>query len=348
MTSPAGTDPHPEVTEISDFSERLLPAERAAAVEEHLSGCDLCADVLSSLDEIRGLLGTLPGPVRMPDDVAERINAAIAAEAVLDAARHDVPRETLPGEPRSSGAGTDVPRGTSSAAAEPEPHPQVPAPAGPAPAGTGSGRPPGHARGSAPQGPQGQQAPSKTRPGLPAGPGSARGGRRRARRLIAAAYAVTALALGGIIYGVASTASPDGGSGGGTTASSTRQDTAAGTSAAVDARVHQLLAAATPPGGIAPQPSATGHGNAPMTGHTGTHPDLAGPSAVQVPSCVLKATHRSEPPLATGREPYQGSLAYLLVLPHPGDSTFVDAFLVNASCTGTTPGAVLFQGTYSR
>ena len=42
-------------------------------------------------------------------------------------------------------------------------------------------------------------------------------------------------------------------------------------------------------------------------------------------------------------------LAYdLVVLPHPGDDSLVDAFVVNASCTAANPGAVLFQSTYSR
>ncbi|MFF7203967.1 hypothetical protein [Streptomyces sp. NPDC008141] len=38
----------------------------------------------ASLEEIRETLGTLPGPVRMPADIAGRIDAALAAEALLD------------------------------------------------------------------------------------------------------------------------------------------------------------------------------------------------------------------------------------------------------------------------
>ncbi|WP_328914727.1 MULTISPECIES: anti-sigma factor family protein [unclassified Streptomyces] len=113
MTSTTGKDPHPEVAEISDLSEGLLPPDRVAEVRDHLAGCDLCADVLTSLEEIRGLLGTLPGPRRMPADVAGRIDAALAAAALLDATRPDVPRETSP-------APVPVPRGTSTA---PDGHP---------------------------------------------------------------------------------------------------------------------------------------------------------------------------------------------------------------------------------
>ncbi|MET7270712.1 hypothetical protein ABZS59_05810 [Streptomyces flaveolus] len=76
---------HPDVAEISDLTEGLLPPSRTTDVRRHLETCELCADVYASLEEIQGLLGTLPGPQRMPDDVAGRIDAALAAEALLSA-----------------------------------------------------------------------------------------------------------------------------------------------------------------------------------------------------------------------------------------------------------------------
>lgn len=85
MTSPSDTDQHPDVEEISDLTEGLLPPSRTAELRQHLDACALCADVHQSLMEIRDLLGTLPGPSPMPADVAERIDAALAAEALLDA-----------------------------------------------------------------------------------------------------------------------------------------------------------------------------------------------------------------------------------------------------------------------
>jgi hypothetical protein len=85
VTSTAGTAGHPDVAEISDLTEGVLPASRKADVRRHLEECELCADVHTSLEEIRGLLGTLPGPPRMPADVAGRIDAALAAEALLHA-----------------------------------------------------------------------------------------------------------------------------------------------------------------------------------------------------------------------------------------------------------------------
>ncbi|MDQ1047011.1 anti-sigma factor [Streptomyces sp. V4I2] len=85
MTSTTDTAGHPGVAEISDLAEGLLPPSRTADVRQHLAECELCADVHASLEEIRGLLGTLPGPPRMPADVAGRIDAALAAEALLHA-----------------------------------------------------------------------------------------------------------------------------------------------------------------------------------------------------------------------------------------------------------------------
>ncbi|WP_432092276.1 anti-sigma factor family protein [Streptomyces sp. bgisy100] len=95
MTSSTDTDQHPEVAEISALAEGLLSPDRTADVREHLASCEPCADVRTSLDEIRELLGTLPGPARMPADIAGRIDAALAAEALLDAtAPAAVSRET--------------------------------------------------------------------------------------------------------------------------------------------------------------------------------------------------------------------------------------------------------------
>ncbi|MFJ7179213.1 anti-sigma factor family protein [Streptomyces massasporeus] len=85
MTSTTDMAGHPDVAEISDLAEGLLPPARTTELRRHLDDCELCADVYSSLEEIRGLLGTLPGPPRMPADVVGRIDAALAAESLLNA-----------------------------------------------------------------------------------------------------------------------------------------------------------------------------------------------------------------------------------------------------------------------
>lgn len=76
---------HPEIEEISALGEGVLPADRTEDVRSHLARCPLCTDVQESLDEIRGLLGQLPGPVLMPADIVGRIDAALAAETLLTA-----------------------------------------------------------------------------------------------------------------------------------------------------------------------------------------------------------------------------------------------------------------------
>ncbi|MBD0423579.1 hypothetical protein H0H10_31230 [Streptomyces sp. TRM S81-3] len=150
---------HPDVTEISDLAEGLLPPSRTTDLRLHLDSCELCADVYTSLEEIRGLLGTAPGPARMPDDVVGRIDAALAAEALL--------HTTAPGAADASAAPSD---GDDSAHVSRE----TSAPAD---------RPAGRAR------------PSTTGPGRKE---RRRGGRRRIAAL-GAVVAAAALGLGSVI-----------------------------------------------------------------------------------------------------------------------------------------------------
>ncbi|MEU9413900.1 hypothetical protein [Streptomyces sp. NPDC048272] len=109
MSPTTGTIRHPDVSEISDLTEGLLSPSRTAEVRRHLGTCALCADVRASLEEIRSLLGTLPGPPRMPSDVAGRIDAALAAEALLGSTAH----RTEPAAPVAPDSDSDVSRETS-------------------------------------------------------------------------------------------------------------------------------------------------------------------------------------------------------------------------------------------
>ncbi|WKD33722.1 hypothetical protein [Streptomyces xanthophaeus] len=127
-----GTIRHPDVSEISDLTEGLLSPSRTAEIRRHLGDCALCADVRASLEEIRSLLGTLPGPARMPADIAGRIDAALAAEALLDATQPQAP--AVPAD-RPRTPDRDVSRGTPPATAGSYPRPAG-HPAGP----TGPGR----------------------------------------------------------------------------------------------------------------------------------------------------------------------------------------------------------------
>ncbi|MEZ3180059.1 hypothetical protein KYY02_15600 [Streptomyces pimonensis] len=110
MTSMTDMAEHPDVTEISDLAEGLLPSARSADVRRHLDTCALCADVHASLKGIRDLLGTAPGPPRMPAEVAGRIDAALAAEALLHATT-----------PKPEAEAAEEPAGTSPASPDDEP-----------------------------------------------------------------------------------------------------------------------------------------------------------------------------------------------------------------------------------
>lgn len=165
MTSTTDMAGHPDVAEISDLTEGLLPPSRTAEVRRHLDGCELCADVQTSLEEIRGLLGTLPGPPRMPAEVASRIDAALAAEALLDAT-----------VPNAAGGSVSLPVARSTVGVDGSTHVSRETSAT-------ADRPAGHAR-----------TPST-------GPGR-KNGRRRAHRkvtILGTAFAAAALGLGAVL-----------------------------------------------------------------------------------------------------------------------------------------------------
>ncbi|MFF2850002.1 hypothetical protein ACFVT5_27250, partial [Streptomyces sp. NPDC058001] len=118
MTSTTDAAGHPDVDEISDLTEGLLSPTRSEDLQRHLDSCELCTDVYASLEEIRGLLGSLPGQTRMPVDVAERIDAALAAEALLAStvppqtiSPEAVSPEAMPTEPAAMPGESDTPSG---------------------------------------------------------------------------------------------------------------------------------------------------------------------------------------------------------------------------------------------
>ncbi|MCC5477198.1 hypothetical protein ACFV2N_33540 [Streptomyces sp. NPDC059680] len=115
MTSTTDTAGHPDVEEISNLTEGLLSPGRSADIQRHLETCELCADVHSSLEEIRGLLGSASTAVRMPADVTGRIDAALAAEALLSASGE----ESASHVSRETSAATDRPAGRPRAATGP-------------------------------------------------------------------------------------------------------------------------------------------------------------------------------------------------------------------------------------
>ncbi|MFK0255419.1 anti-sigma factor family protein [Streptomyces sp. NPDC090445] len=314
MTPAAGTIRHPDVSEISDLTEGLLSPARTAEVRRHLAECSLCADVHASLEEIRGLLGTLPGPPRMPVDIAGRIDAALAAEALLDST---IPR---PGNESASDTDTDtdrvVSRETTTAARS----------------GRNGRRPAGHPVGAT-------------------GPGRRRARRRIA--VIAGLTGAAACALGILLAGNLLGGSPDTAARKSATSATAQAPAAGGTYTAqgLQDSVNRLLASGE--GTMKASPKAQQQDNS-TYGLENSSPvpgDRAGTDAAAVPPCARNATSRSETPLAVERGTYQGSEVYLLVLPHPGDPGKVDAYLVGADCAVTPSdgaGRPLLTRTYPR
>ncbi|RYJ30347.1 hypothetical protein CU044_1082 [Streptomyces sp. L-9-10] len=330
MTSTTDTAQHPDVSEISDLAEGLLSPSRTAAVRRHLDGCALCADVHDSLEEIRGLLGTLPGPPRMPADVAGRIDAALAAEALLNATAPDetadVSRETPPSS-RTSSSPTPA-------------TPSVAEPAGP-PTTLTESTSADSVRTDRPAG----------RPRAATGPG--RGGHTRRRRRNAVLGAVFGTAAVGVSVLLIQSL---GSLGATNSAKSSVADSAASAAgngnelseAHLQSRVDALLAPGATvkesKGSQAEEPRATGGDRS-----TANSPLLQ--PEPEIPPCIRQGTGSTVPALAAEPGTYRGSSAYLVVLPDATDSTRVQAYVIDAACVDSDPsgkGKVLLKHAYLR
>lgn len=319
MTSTTGTTQHPDVSEIADLTEGLLPPSRTTEVRQHLDGCPLCADVHASLEEIRGLLGTLPGPARMPDDVAGRIDAALAAEALLDATSPD--------------GNVDVSRETSTTAEASEPESLTETDTTPAePPRTD--RPGGRSRGAT--------GPGRSGPVRPA---------RRRRRAVLGAVFGTAFGAAAIGVGVLLSQSVGGSD---KSAASAPADTRAGATqngveftdvhlkGSVDSLLHPRPTA-TGPGGKKHDDSTTGRQSTPNSPMIQQLPT--------VPQCIQRGTGRTDPAIAVEQGTYHGDRAYLVVLPHADDTSQVQAYVIDATCVKNAPtsrGKVLLTHAYPR
>ncbi|MFF1921726.1 anti-sigma factor family protein [Streptomyces sp. NPDC058221] len=318
MTSTTDMTQHPDISEISDLAEGLLPPSRTTDVRRHIEGCELCSDVQASLEEIQGLLGSMPAPQPMPADIADRIDAALADEArsarsappaqadVSHAAKVDVSRET---EPSSTVQElTDRPAGHSRAA-------------------TGPGR---------------------------------RSVRRRRRT------AVLGTALGAAVVGVSVfllqnvTSSQNSGD----LSSAERKSDASKTGSqtfsqsTLEERVHTLLSSSP----AASSPKESDGGKQAPSMNTKSSPQTAPPGsaspqaplrapAVSVPSCIEQGIGRNTTALAVEKGTYEGTDAFLVVMPHPMDETRVEAYVVDAACVGADPapkGKLLLTHAYAR
>ncbi|WP_200302983.1 anti-sigma factor family protein [Streptomyces adelaidensis] len=304
MTSTTDTAGHPEVAEISDLTEGLLPPSRTADVRQHLDECPLCADVYASLEEIRSMLGTLPGAPRMPDDVAGRIDAALAAEALLDATAGGL--DTTEVRPGTFSAASDehdpmhVSRETSSAA----------------------DRPVGHSRAST-------------------GPGRT-SQKRRTRRgtILSAVFAVAALGLGTVLV----QSMNDNGSGPEQEAQTPASDTFSGVK--LEKQVTELLAGSESQS--SPDGGSFGTQDNPESSKS-PEPSRNSVFTTKVPPCIAKGIGDITGTLASKQGTYEGTDAYLVVLPDSADATRVIAYVVDASCldrSSEAAGDVLLKQHY--
>ncbi|GAU66740.1 hypothetical protein SSP35_03_03880 [Streptomyces sp. NBRC 110611] len=341
MTSTTGTGEHPEVSEICKLSDGLLSLSRTADLRDHLAACELCEDVYASLEEIRGLLGTLPSPSRMPTDIAERIDAALAAEALLDATAPGsgghVSHETVVTSVSAPREADDVPlavsreTGTAPASVPVSVSRETGTETDRAPdaashdRGTPSSRPAGRPRGAT--GP-GRDTPDRRSPRS----------RRRHRILLATAAAAVVLSLGGLLV---QHAAMDGTRARQDEAIATPKssDGAAGlTAASLGAHVRDLLASKRPH--MSPGIGARSSPDTPFRGTTDA-----------IPACVRQGIGRPEAPLVSSRTRYQGEDAFLVILPDPADPQRVSAYVVASSCASATPpasGKVLLSRSYPR
>ncbi|MFI6336130.1 hypothetical protein [Streptomyces sp. NPDC050535] len=318
MTSTTDTTGHPDVAEISDLTEGLLPPSRTADLRRHLDDCPLCADVHDSLEEIRSLLGSLPGPARMPVDVAGRIDAALAAEALLDSTAPGTdagPRNnhaTVSRETSTTGALTASSDSSSSASVD---------------------------------------RPSKPRAAT--GPGRAhrvRHGRRRAT-LIGTAFTAAALGLGAIVLQTMDDGGSDQSPQASVSASTSQESgsTVTFSEGSLESQVSSLLAknrnAGNHPESDEPfgaESHATGSGS-PEVGTLVT-------PAVTVPACVQEGTGNSGAVLAAEPGTYNGTSVYLVVQPDTSDSTKVAAYIIDATCvqqSSASPGKLLLTQSYT-
>ncbi|MFD0274962.1 hypothetical protein ACFVHB_13825 [Kitasatospora sp. NPDC127111] len=317
---------HPSVDELADLAEGLVePAAAAEALHAHLAGCAECRETAEALTEVQALLGAVEPPA-MPEDVAARLDAALAAAA---AEPPPVPAEG-PDAPQEAAAPADrsvAPTG-----------PSRPVPA-PFPAST---RPPGR----------------PTAASTSTGPGRPRTRRRRFALLVGAAAVLLGAGLGGSLLfssadqrasdtAAVSAGTPAAGVMPGGTPRSAKAETGAGpgnggssTGGTVyrddqlAAQVQQLLArtGATPDGPAKPsRPSGAASEAPPTDGQQG----IAGEHGAT--TCPPPADGRL---LATDTGSYGGAPVEVLVYAAPGQPGQLDVYLRAAGC-----GPVLLQRT---
>lgn len=301
MTSTTDMTEHPDVEEISVLTEGLLPPGRDAAVRRHLDECEPCTDVRASLEKIRGLLGTVPGPPHMPTEVASRIDTELAAEAPPRATTVNLqsitepagaePVDTEPADTPSATPGEGREHVSRETAASRE-------------AAASTNRPAGRPRSST------------TGPGRK---GPMRRGRRRAAA-IGTVFTVVALGLGTVLL---SSQNEDVGDGPQTSAADTFSE------GELRNQVSDLLARE--------RTKTDSSNNAQTFGLESAPGPAISPRVLKstVPECVRKGIGRDEAALATKEGTYEGRKVLLVVLADSSDATKVTTYIVDTACVSS-------------
>ncbi|MGW5273172.1 anti-sigma factor family protein [Streptomyces sp. NPDC004044] len=327
MTSTADTTQHPDVSEISDLTEGLLPPSRTAEVRRHVDECGICREVLVSLEEIRGLLGALPAPERMPDDIADRIDAALAAEPLRasdDAA--DVSRETEAAVGHDQEAGVQETGGQETQGRETQP--------------ALGDRPTGHPRATT-------------------GPGR-RPARRRRRIALGTALGAAMVGVSVLMLQTVQNAADSAGASKAKAADSGVSAPGDGVNTFSGSPLSRRVEALLNSTGM-PASGESDEKRAPSVEMQST-PDTESPTppspktplrtpAVTVPACIQQGIGRRTAALAIEEGTYEGTHAYLVVLPHQTEAALVQAYVMDASCVDADPtgkGKLLLTHSYAR
>jgi len=72
---------HPSADTLADLTEGLLDDAQARTAEEHLQGCPRCASQRAALQRLPAVLAAAADTGPMPEDVAARVDVALAAQA---------------------------------------------------------------------------------------------------------------------------------------------------------------------------------------------------------------------------------------------------------------------------
>ena len=89
---------HLDTDVLAEFRAGLITGRRGTRIAAHLAGCDRCTALDDRLTGVSALLASVPAPA-MPDRVAQRLDAVLAAEV----ARRDYPERAQGDSSRESG-----------------------------------------------------------------------------------------------------------------------------------------------------------------------------------------------------------------------------------------------------